>query len=472
MNNIFDLINPDLFSALTSADKRNNYLLLVRIYAYFDEGNFKSYVYKDELVQHLIAFMRKNKIKIKEEDEENNFSSKAYREYVFEKIRYFKKLGWLDEETDKEWQTIIILYDTSLHLLSTLQQVANIDSNNVEQSGYVFSIYNALKSLKFSEENSVMVIEQVSESARNLRNSLAGLSSNIKRFIDRLMNDKTSSPSELLKVLFDEYHHKVIVKSFNNLKTRENPEKYSNFIINTLYSLIEDKDKFSALNANYIAVKTIVNPSAEELTAIEAKLEKMIYEVITTFEGIRMAIEAIESQNTKFLSATEARLKYLVNKDVDLEGQINELLKRVEQAGEGFEFDHEINLSSFGQVDDFSLYLPRKNRAFDYEDAQPLSEVTAEEKAKAISENPLFSEFSKKAIFAFGEELLTNKENIKINEINVTGEKIVLKLLLLKVYEYDEKCTYKISNINEKVVIDDIELTNFIIERKGDYYEL
>ncbi len=82
------------------------------------------------------------------------------------------------------------------------------------------------------------------------------------------MSDNTLTPREILEQLLVEYQDKVIMKVFNNLRKKDNPNRYKSFIIERIDTLLEDNNLQVLIN-EYIQTKNNGVMSPENIQEAE-----------------------------------------------------------------------------------------------------------------------------------------------------------------------------------------------------------
>ena len=104
--NIFDVIESNMFSILVSKDKRLNYNLLVKIKDYIDTSG-ENRVNKEEIIDFLDQYAQ-TYINLTFNDEEDKpILAQNLSDKIRIKLRQFIKYGWLSEDNDND---LIIIF--------------------------------------------------------------------------------------------------------------------------------------------------------------------------------------------------------------------------------------------------------------------------------------------------------------------------------------------------------------------------
>ena len=462
MNNIFDIVNPKLFNILTGKSKRTNFELLRAIYFFVSGEDAKPIVLKEELVDYLTDYIKERDFEFFSDDDEE-LDNKSAREKAISKIRSFKINGWLTEDVTSDFSTYVSLDDSAIIIIDTLTTIIKQEDSAIEYSGFILNIYLLLDS--FDYNNATSRLEQVHKSTKDLMNSLRGLNSNIKKYLQKMMDRDDLSANDILSILLDDYQRKIILTVFSNLKAKDNPSKYSDRILNKLKSFFEDFNLVKLVN-NYVDTKKITDYSKESLKDVEKKVTDLIRYVIISFEFLFELMEVIDQKNSKFLNSAKSKLLFIINNTQDFEGQIISILKEIRHVPENSDFFNQFNVYSIEQVDENSVYAPRFNKEKQTKIDLIVEEVTIEEKEEAIKDLFKEDEFSKNKINDFILENLGDRNSIRCTDIEVSSYTNLMKLLLIQIYGIEGKVDYKIELDDEDCVMFEHRFRKFVIYRR------
>ncbi len=181
MENLFDVISPKLFSIFSRKDKRANYDLLSIIFDVFTKRERRQSIEKEELIEDLAAYIKGRKFEEFDNEDDESIENRSAHDKAMIKYRQFLKCGWLEEDR-YGFTTMTSLKDNAITLLETFQNIIENRNRPLEYTGYFYIIYEALHSFEYSRSKALL--EQIAKNTKELFNSLQGLSSSIKHFIE------------------------------------------------------------------------------------------------------------------------------------------------------------------------------------------------------------------------------------------------------------------------------------------------
>lgn len=461
MKNIFDIINPKMFNVFMGKDRRTNFELLYAIFLYFTGNESRPVIEKEELVRYLSDIIKERIFDEFEDEEGQNINNKTAREKSLEKIKQFRKNGWIDEDITSDFSISITLDDNALIILESFKNIMSKEYESLESSGYIITIYTLLNN--FDSSKSTATLEQMYSATRNLLYSLQGLNTTIKKYLQRLINKTDSTANEILDVMLKDYQQQVVVKVFSNLKSRDNPNKYTDYILETLYNLLNEK--MNILVSNFLETKRL-DPTKENYMESEIKIQAQIKYMINQFEYLSTFIEMIDDKNSKFLNSAKSKLLFILNNNKDFEGQIIAILKAIKKQ-QSDDFDY-INLQSINLIDEKSTSSPR------FLKEKPISmtieevEITHEDIKDAQEKLYRQEQFSIKKINELVLNELSQKSKLYCHEFNVSSHRMLLKMMLIQIYSSNPKANYQISYTGNKCVLFQYSIDEFLIERKEE----
>lgn len=471
--NIFDYVESNMFSVLASKDKRLNYNLLVRIKDYIDTSA-ENHVNKEEIIDYLNQYAL-NYVNLEFNDEDGKpILNQNLSDKIRLKIRQFTKSGWLSEDSDNDFNHYISLTDSALEILKSLQNIIKKEENTIEYTGFTYNIYTIVKN--FTLDRGTELIEQINLARDNLSNSLQGLNTRIKKFLKKLLENKNVTAEEILFELTNNYSSKVAFTVFDNLKSRDNPNKYSTEIITHLEELLDDEEggPLNRLILNYIGTKKLQN-NPEAANIARDFFEESINKTINFYQNIENVISFIDRSNSKYLSNTKNILNFILNNSKDVEGEINHSLKLIKQMGEvkdnEVEFGFE-NLSYISPIDGESLYSPRNYKNIKIQAELIESNINDEEIELIKQSIKLSDEYSRKNINKFIMSLLEEKvvsENqayFSLDELKEIDDKSIIKFFLAFAYSESKDVGYLVEVENSLLNIEGHQINNLIFRGK------
>lgn len=374
-----------------------------------------------------------------------------------EKSRYvlsrFKECGWISEELNGNFGLDVVFQDYATEMMKTMLNLSN--EVEVEYSGYVYAVYQSFKN--FDINNGAKAIEQAHLNTVTLMTKLKALNANIKKYIQKLLNDQTKNDlNELLRLLLDDYQTKIIDRAYHNLTTKDHPAKYRMEITQSI-QLIENNE--TLLDKVIIQIMDLKEMTYEEATR---HLLNQTHYITSAFEQIIDVLDEIDSKNRKYVESAINRIKFLLNSDGDLEAKINRVLKAVIEGQSGTPF---LRLSTNRNVDESSLYTPRK---FVKREAVKLLEVeklTEEEQLEEAEKLFKANVFSKVEINKYVLSKLGDKDEITSSEMPLATTEDYLFLIIAYLYGASEKMAYTVEETSRPVEHPTFKFTDYLIRR-------
>ncbi|MBR1919154.1 MAG: hypothetical protein IJ831_05970 [Spirochaetales bacterium] len=434
-DNIFQYVNSRMFSVLSGKDRAFNYDLLSFIYDTFTKYEHRTNIFRDELSDRLTDYIKERNYEKIDDDEGNSLSDRTPRDKALYKIRQYISCGWLEEDTSEGFATVVSLTDSAIALMNTLRSIIDNTNNPIEYTGYFYMIHEAV--IHFDFARSKAFLEQIAKNTRELFNSLQGLNSSIKRFIERLIDNRELTPREILDTLLYKYQDQVILSVFNNLKGKDNPSKFTSDIIEGLKLLRMNEDNMKRMIRS-CAGTTGNDYSLEALKRQELFVEETLDEVISRSEEVDDFIRIIDNKNTKFHTSAVARLNFLMNSRQDIEGLVIKAMRALRLSDPESEFENIIPIFYSDNLDDRSLFTRSFNR--DRRTSVTLDEgvsASKEEIEEAFSSIQAEDQFSGENINAYVDQLLGHRDRISSKEIETSSIEDLIRLMAIQVY-----CSY------------------------------
>lgn len=470
--NIFDYIESNMFSVLSSKDKKTNFNLLIKIKNYIETSG-ENHVNKEEIIDYLNQYILDYiNLELNDEDGEPILTSSSIDKVRY-KVKQFTKCGWLSEDSDNDFNHYISLTDVALEILKSLENIIKKEKSTIEYTGFTYNIYTIVKN--FTMERATELIEQINLARDNLSNSLQGLNIRIKKFLKKLLENKNVTTESILFELTNNYGSKVAFTVFENLKSRDNPNKYSNEIISGLEKLLDEGEggPLNRLVLNYIVTKKLQNNPEGSRIAREFFIDS-INNTINFYQNIENVISFIDQNNSKYLSNTKNILNFILNNSKDVEGEINNVLKlikkidEVENKNANFTFK---DLAYISPVDEESLYKARNYKNVKIEAEAIEDNLTEEEKELALKEIKLNDEFSRKNINKFimqilDEKLANENSSFSIKDFADLDKKSLIKFFLAFAYSEAKDIDYLVEVDDTYLNINNHKLNNLTFRGK------
>lgn len=399
------------------------------------------------------------------DDETGVDEGNDYKTTAANKIRYFVTCGWLiDENDNRTLKTTYQMDSNAIVILNAMEEVLRSDTRPIEYTGYVRNVYTLLKT--FQADKATEYVEQIYKNTKELVDGLRGLNVKIKNYLKKLMSDKTLTPREILDQLLVEYQDKVILKVFNNLRMKDNPNRYKGTIIEKIEALLEEK-KLQELIDEYIQTKKNGIKSPESVQEAREFFKSSLEYVEMQFRYIENNLNLLDKRNAKYATTAQSRLMFLMNESEDIDGKIIELLKNIAETNDRIDDDSPFDLFDFGKIDEQSLYNPRTARRKAISTVEKEDEPIDQEELRKAHERLLKeAKFNCSNINKFILEQLSNSNKIEAKDMTFKSFDDIIKLFLAGLYSGNEIMRYKITYTGSTFKWRDKVLTNFIVERK------
>ena len=329
-------------------------------------------------------------------------------------------------------------------------------NDNSEYSGLIYNIYMSFNS--FDVNRGDLVFETAYENTKELATKLKNLNSNIKKYIQNLLNEGIKDDLEaLLNSLLQDYQTKIVDRAYYNLTTYDNPSKYRQKIINKIEEIIEDEHYFDLIVRNIMERKDIGYKEAMKLLMMQKDY------IVDSFEHIEDIMQEIDSKNNKFIESAINRITFLLNNQNDIEGRINNIIKSLIFNEEAMELGN-IYLNSFISKD--SLYVPRN-----FSKPLEINLISEAKIDKSLKNEKIESLISKqKYSHKFIEEkvlkLLKTNGPFFLSSLPINNNDDLATLVLIFMYGYTYNTKYEIEPLNEEVNVNNYRFKDFKVKEK------
>lgn len=459
--NFFELVNDRFFSPFTSQNKQLNYDLLHLINRKMH--NEMKLFPRNEVMSWMAEYLE-NCPFVFIDDESGEDEGRDIKLIASNKLRYFVSCGWLiDENDNKSLKTTYQMDSNAILILNTMEGIVNSDSKPIEYTGYVYSIYSSLQ--RFDFEHATEIVQQIQTNTQDLMDRLRGLNVHIKKYLKVLLANDELTPREILQQLLVEYQDKVILRTFDNLRIKDNPSRYKSFILDKLAELSTEKN-MERLVLDYIKKKKNENQTGENIAEAKAFFYEAFDYVSEQFQSIDENLDVLNARNTKYVSAAQSRITFLLNEEADIEGKIVELLKNIADTNDYVDEKSPFALFELGKIDEYSLFTPRSSGR--KPNSQIEEEVAGDDfdhtevKAKFLAEIP----YTCKEIDRFILEKLGKCKQVQVSRLAIKNIEDLVKLFMATLYSGNRMVSYKITYTDTTFTCMNKRMSDFIIERK------
>ena len=430
---LFDIINKNFFGLLSGPNKEVNFLLLVETDRAF--GSSLTTLSRKKLIEALAEYIRVYHIErvgemgeANEEESLDNPRAKA-ASYVSD----LEARGWLERESDINFNPVVSRSSAFLAVFSSLMALLQDEDNPDEYSRSLLSLYRNVTS--FDYENATASLQSIEKDSKELSRTLLSINSRIKRFVSKAMGDTSLSEREILRTLAVDYQRLNAFVAFHNLLTRNNPKKYARRIIEAMEDMRSPENK-ARLVADYIFTKALPEEPYSHLEA-DKYIDHVIEMVIDQMENINDSVSTIASRNRTYVTSSSDRLRFRLNSERDIKGDIQTVLHAfiLKSPGEDFDFGESFQLHKFNQLDHRSPYTARSIARIAPRQLPFIPSVKSEaalQKAMAILTGN--DEYAPVSVFAYLSSRIGNRLQMKASELGIEDMKQLAFAMLLPSY--------------------------------------
>ena len=450
--NIFSSFPPSFFSVLAGKNRELYQRSISALYEKTSYGTSYTLTYDDACLA--VEDILDSDVYENENDDEKPVSS---HERAIRFLRKLKEDEWITEEIGENYQRFLHFRDYAVEFMQMARKMSSGETE--EYSGYIFAIYQMLRGI--DPLNGDLALERCAANTEDLFRQLASLNTNIKNYIQLLLKDENKDNLHaLMDMLLEDYQTKVIDRAYYNLTTRDNPEKFREYILNRI-SLIRDDD---ALVDSMIRQK--MERKGLSYEEADRKIEEQLDYIESCFSTIHELMDEIDRKNHKYITSALARITFLLEAHEDLEGKINRILKAL-MSGK-LASDSLFRLYKTASLDSDSLYTIKRKRLKVRESFA--EELTIDEDVIREFEELLALEqkFSRTSVELHMLGLLEGKKEVKAGDLDLSSFEEFTFLVLGYLYGHDEKSGIEIEDTDNTVVASGYRFKDFIIRRRAD----
>lgn len=448
MHNLFDVIPNQFFYIFIGDNKR---ILSDCVYlAYQSFQNDLSFsCTREQLLTIFQDYFETHLTTIDSEENLNNSRDKAL--YVLKRL---KDCGWIHEEVGENYEVFITFEDYSIQIMDCLFHLEDVRESE-EYSGLIYNIYTSFQN--FDIHRGDLIFETAYENTKDLIHKLKNLNSNIKKYIQKLLDDGIKDDLQaLLNSLLQEYQTKIIDRAYYNLTTYDNPSKYRQSILSRIQEVMDNQDYVSLIIHNIMERKGIEHDQAYDLLMNQKEY------IMQSFEHIEDIMQEIDSKNNKFIESAIHRITFLLNNQNDIEGKINNIIKSI---ASGNDVNDLGNIYINQMINRDSLYVPRqisKPMKTQIEDTVILDEKKKMESIERIkrSENYSHKKIEEKVM------LLLKNGPFKGSQLPLETQNDLIYFVFIYLYGFSYQTKYQVEPLNEEVIINHYRFQDFLVKER------
>lgn len=467
--NLFDVLNPNFFGVLSGVNKASNFLLIIEVSDFFggqvvvERKRLVDYIADKIKNLHIEDVGDDSELEIDEYESEDLLNKYNRKSNAF--IAFLEKRGWLDRDRDAEFIDIDSRSDAFLEIFDSLMRLIQDETDAKEQSTALLSLYRNIKN--FDYKNATSSVESIEIASKDLSKSILSINSKIKRFVDRAMSDTSLGEKDILNKLTIDYQRLSAYISFHNLLTKNNPNKYSNDIINKLYDL-QLGDSFEQIIDDYCITKALNKDDEKDRLKAKQYIGSVFDTVFNQIQEIEGSLNAISRRNYSYVSSSADRINFRLNNERDIKADINNALKGIKSACLDSDFETEFDFYSFDQTDNKSIYTARSLAKIAPKETNFIKhEVNSEAMAKAELLIKQREMFSIKSVDAFVNEQLGEKEEMLASQLVILNLGDFIKLMLIPVFSTNSESSYFVKkNSDDKFECLEYMVDDYLISRR------
>ena len=461
MKNIFSVVPENFFNPLSSPNKEVYADCILSIYnAYKSELSYG--VNKENIISTLTNYF--DSLQTEVTFAEDASDEKDSRSKALWTVNYLRDCGWLDIESEKNYQFNVVLREYAIPFIRTM--IETIKSEETEYQGLISQIHAILQNDELYAKPYEYILKNVAANTEQLISSLKKLSISIKRHID-----KQTQKLEWTEVLdlFNVYQEEIVSKSYMRLKTSENISRFRISITKNLDRLSEDTEILKKLTSGYMEIE-----QEKDEETVREKVLSMINDVKSSFFNLDKIIAEIDRKHRFYITNAVSRAKFVLSSDTNQEGKINQILRYLAEDEKDIAEAKTVNLDDYfemfpqGYIAEESIRSAVSKRTFDeigsVTEESVISKEEREQKRLAEIERAQKRIFLKK-IDEYVQNLLQERKEMQAKDLPLNGHKEFLYAIYIRIYGENSK-VFRIEKLNDRIRTENYEFSNFRIIRK------
>lgn len=457
--NLFDIIPENLFSVLTSKNKRTyiNALFVIK-----DCYKQEMAMPKDEVAITIASKMEDEILQMQLEDSEYEEIEEpkteiSTTEKAYAILRRLKWAGWIEFEIQSSnFDEYVILPDYAIDILNVLSSLLN--KRNTEYGSYAYATYSTLKIALEENNNQLYTAVMVAyDNSSRLINSLKSLYNNLGRYYRKII-EKTEINS-ILEEHFGDYKE-YIDKIYHPLKTDDPVNMYKVPINKMINRIIGDNTMFDLLLEQALKSGTYEN----EEKAKEDLFQKL-FEIQDIYTNINRDIKTVDNKNTEYIIATTRKIGYLLTSDKEQKGRIINILRNAKKGSTIKLMQENIQLIGQSYLDKDSIFL--RSSKNERKQGKPLAieevKVETDEELKDFMEK-VGKSYTQEKVKAYMDNILSRNNTVTTDELQITTDEDFILLMLGTMNT--EKASYTIQYTNKYTKTGRYRMPQMIIMKK------
>lgn len=452
--NLFDILPENLFSILSSPNKRIYINALFVIKECFSQ---EMSLPKDEVAISITSKMEDELLQMQNEEiEEKVDNSLTERAYFI--LRRLKWAGWIETEIqDSNFREDIIIPDYAIDILNLLYALTH--KKNLEYNSYAYATYSALRVALMEKERSQLYNATLSayENSINLINSLKSLHHNLGRYYRQITN--LQEINSILEEHFNNYKE-YVDRIYHPLKTEDPVNMYKIPIRKMIDRMIGEDETFEEL-----LEQAMKSGNYKDKEGAKTDILQKLFEIQDIYENIGKNVKMVDNKNSEYITATTRKVGYLLTSDKELKGKLIHILKNAQDEKVIELMADNVGIYQQRYMDKDSIYL--RSSKSDKKQGTPQAveniEVETEEELKSFIEK-VGKSYTSKRVREYMEKIMQNKPIVTTNDINLESDEDFILLMLGTMGE--ERSFYNIEYTDKYVKKGIYKIPEMIIKRK------
>lgn len=461
--NIFEILPIDFFKPLTGKYKRMYADVILLIFNTF-KPEISYGVNRETIVRVLSDYFEADDDEITLDDETYIRDARDKANAV---IAQLKACGWIEYEQERNHIINIVMYEYTIPIIESLNKI--IREEETEYQGLISQIHSTLRNDELLYKPYELIIVGVEENTARLVSELKRLSVSIKRYMDNLTNDMDAN--EILEHFFT-YHNDIGSKAYLRMKTAENISYFRSSIIERIEYMLNSHDIMERAVAGYMEVRKV-----EDTDVAYNNLVSDMMDIESSFYRLDDIIADIDNKHTRYMSNAIRRAEFLLSTGNNLAGKISQILNFLaEDIDDAAKFSEDtgytLNASIYSQryISTESIKtIPVKKKISDIGVINTAPVMSEEERIlyKEALRQKNRRRFTRKNINAYVSELLSERDKISVDEIEIKSKRDIIRIIYVSIYAGNASNNYKVKRFNHKVCIEGYNIPYFEIMRRG-----
>jgi hypothetical protein len=304
--NPFDTLPPQLFNILGTGGfgnlQRHHIAVLLRIYdlAEFNRFGLTREMVLAEIVDYLGDAQAAAEVAASAaaDSDAGLTGEKSLQEFASWLLRRLAESGWIEREQSADYTEYIILPDYAFTLLEAFRAIGQ--QRPREYTGQLYAAHQLLTS-EHEEFSPALAVTQAYENVRGLVRGLNELNQNIRRYTERVTNDKPVP--ELMRMQFDDYAP-ALGAAYHALKTSDHVSRYRRDIVDRLEAWLQDGAWLDRA-AGDLALQRRVTPGQAE-----HEINHALRFIVEQLEGLDPLLTELDRRHMQYLRTSLRQVRY------------------------------------------------------------------------------------------------------------------------------------------------------------------